>query len=1074
MPGNRRRITSLRSMLLLLFVVPLLMSVGLTGYVYRLQSMDTVDDMAGQLCSEIMSRVEQHLDSYLETARSINQTNVELARKDLLDVNDSRKLFHYFWEQGRIFRGLGTIGYAGSDGSFAGANEPENYIVIADRELTGGSIRRYAPTADGDISDTILAEKENYDARRRGWFKNAVAAGKPIWTEINPSVTGVRLDLTATAPFYDNQGTFKGIFLTDVSLSNLSDFLRSLRIGKTGQAFIIERDWSIVATSHEETPFIVLDKAEKSVRRIQAAESKSPLISAAARYLSKEGINLADIEQRQLLAVTIKDTKYFLQISPYSRHDLNFLTVIVLPEADFMSHINTSRNISILLMCLAVVVAVVLGAWMSNWVAGPIRKLSASAKALENGKLDQRVAIERKDEVGDLAGVFNSMADKLSSTIEKLREENVERRKAETAIREALNAAEDEREKNKAIIAAIGDGITIQDTDFKVLYQNSIHREMVGDHKGECCYAGYEKKEAVCEGCPVEKSFKDGGIHHTARSVPSPDGTKFFEITTSPLRDSTGKIVAGIEVVRDVTSRRQAELVLAEEKERLAVTLRCIADGVITINLEGKIIFVNRVAEELTGWEQADAVSRPLSDVFRITDKKTGAPLCGLLESALARGETITLPPNTMLTTRDGTERLIADSAAPIRDEDSQPRGLVIVFRDVTHEVRTEQELLKVRKLESVGLLAGGIAHDFNNILVAILGNLNLATQMLDTQHEAAPILDDAVKASLRAKELTNQLLTFAKGGNPVKELSSIAEVIEDSARFVLHGAKTKCIFDFADDLWLVDIDKGQISQVIQNIILNSQHAMPEGGTINVSCSNVSDSSRELAPLDPEKKFIRIAIADTGIGIQDALLEKIFDPYFTTKSEGSGLGLAISHSIIEKHNGHISAWSQPGKGTIFYIYLPAVPEENLAAERHGDDDLVHEQSGMKILLMDDDEMVRRVSGNMLEFMGHQVAHAEDGHQAIELYRNAFEAGRPFDVVIMDLTIPGGMGGQEAVQELHGIDPDARVIVSSGYSNDPILADYRKYGFEAAIVKPFDMKELSSVIRQSVGRGGTAG
>jgi PAS domain S-box-containing protein len=1072
MSENSLRITSLRTMLLLLFVVPLFIAVGLTSYVSYLHSMDTVDEMAGQLCSEIMSRVEQHLDSYLETAQSINLTNVDLAHQNLLDITDTRKLSHYFWEQGRIFKGLGTIGYAGSDGSFTGANEPENYIVIADRELTGGSIRRYAPTADGDISDTILAEKKNYDARQRGWFKNAVAAARPIWTEINPSVTGARLDLTATAPLYDSRGILKGVFLTDVSLSNLSDFLQSLRIGKTGQAFIIESDWSIVATSYAETPFIILDKTEKRVRRMQAAESKSLLVSAAAEYLLQEGINLADIAQRKLLAVKIRDTKYFLQLSPYSRHDLNFLTVIVLPEADFMSHVNTSKNISILLMCLAVVIAVVLGAWMSNWVTRPIRKLSASAKALERGELDQRVVIERNDEVGDLAKMFNSMADNLSRTIEKLREENMEREKAETAIRQALDIAEDEREKNKAIIAAIGDGISIQDTDFKVLYQNSIHREMVGEHEGEYCYVGYEKKDAVCEGCPVAKSFDDGGIHNTDRSVPSPDGTKYFEITTSPLRDSTGKIVAGIEVVRDVTSRRRAELVLAEEKERLAVTLRCIADGVITINLEGEVIFVNRVAEELTGWEQYDAVGRPLGEVFRIADKKTGAHLCGLLESALARGETINLPVSTVLTARDGTEKLIADSAAPIRDEDSQPRGLVIVFRDVTHEVRTEQELLKVRKLESVGILAGGIAHDFNNILVAILGNLNLATQMLDKQHEAAPILNDAVKASLRAKDLTNQLLTFAKGGNPVKELASIAEVIEDSAQFVLHGAKTKCVFDFADDLWLVDIDKGQISQVIQNIIINSQHAMPEGGTINVSCENVTDSSREHAPLDPEKKFIRIAITDTGIGIQETLLEKIFDPYFTTKSEGSGLGLAISHSIIEKHNGHIIAWSQPGKGTTFYIYLPAAPGKNLVVESHGDDGPLREHGGMKILLMDDDEMVRRVSGNMLKFMGYQVGHAEDGLQAINLYRTDYEAGQPFDVVIMDLTIPGGMGGQEAVQELHRIDPDAKVIVSSGYSNDPILAEYEKYGFEAAIVKPFDMKELSSVIRQSINQEDT--
>lgn len=1065
MPSVISNLISLRTYLLSLFVVQVLLAAGLTSYISHRNNVNTVDEMASQLCSEIMFRVEQHLDNYLETAQSINQTNVGLARQGLLDFHDVPKLSHYFWEQGQMFQGLGTLAFADKEGNFIGANEPENYLVVADKAFTGGSIRRYAPTANGDISDTILREKENYDARQRLWYRQALAVGKPTWTEITPSVTGARLDLTATAPFYDDRDVFQGIFLTDVSLSNITEFLQGLQIGKTGQAFIIDRDWNIVATSFKELPFDVEDKAANKVRRIRATESKSPLISAAAQYLAQEVVNLYSIAKHKRLVFTINSKKHFLQVTPYLKHNLSFLTVVILPEADFMGHVARGNRIALMLIILAVVVAILLGAWMSNWVIKPIKRLSASAKALGEGKLDQQITIERNDEVGQLARVFNSMAVNLTETIEKLRQENGKRQKTEAALLETLNLAEDEKEKNKAIIAAIGDGISIQDKDLKVLYQNSIHTEMIGDHKGEYCYKGFEKKEEICDGCPVVKSYADGLIHRSERSLPFPGGTKYFEITTSPLRDSTGEIIAGIEVVREVTDRRRAEQVLAEEKERLAVTLRCIGDGVITINVDGEVLFINKIAEELTGWEQFDAVGRSLSEVFKVYDKNTAEPLGNLIDIALMRGKSFNLPSNTILIARDGTERLIADSVAPIRDQESQPRGVVIVFRDVTHEVKTEQELLKIRKLESVGILAGGIAHDFNNILVAILGNLNLATQMLDRGHRATSILEDAVRASLRAKDLTSQLLTFAKGGYPVKELASVVEVVKESARFVLHGARTNCVFSFPDDLWLVDMDKGQVGQVIQNIIINAQHAMPEGGTIYVTGENVTDPSRESVSLDPGNKFVKITIKDQGIGIPENLIEKIFDPYFTTKSEGSGLGLAISHSIIEKHNGHINVWSKSGKGTSFCIYLPASPERKLSADQQEEEKIYEKTAEATILLMDDDEMVRHVSGNMLEFMGYQVVHAVDGREAIELYRAGYEAGKPIDIVIMDLTIPGGMGGQEAVGEILDIDPKAKVIVSSGYSNDPILADYKKYGFRAAVVKPFDMKDLNAVIKQ---------
>lgn len=518
-----------------------------------------------------------------------------------------------------------------------------------------------------------------------------------------------------------------------------------------------------------------------------------------------------------------------------------------------------------------------------------------------------------------------------------------------------------------------------------------------------------------------------------------------------------------IAVVRDVSMRKAAEVALAAEKERLAVTLRSIGDGVITTDIDGIIVLINKVAEELTGWSCEEAAGKPLTEVFNIVSEKTRQRCENPATRVLAGGEIIALANHTVLIARDGTEYSIADSGAPIRDENSEVVGVVLVFRDVTGEKRKEEDLAKGRKLESVGVLAGGIAHDFNNILTAIVGNINLALHFSKPEEKIYALLQDAEKASLRARDLTRQLLTFSKGGEPIKELAAIKDIIEDSARFVLRGSNVSCNFYCDGDLWPVEIDQGQVSQVIQNMIINAGQAMPEGGEVNVHCSNVArEQCRELhlVPRD----YLRITIQDSGIGMADTLLEKIFDPYFTTKQEGSGLGLAVSHSIISKHDGYIKVESEPGRGTTFTLYLPAERDKEfvVAVPQEAADEMCGQA---KIMIMDDDEMVRSVAETMLRYFGYEVIQARDGEEAIVFYREALESGTPIDLTIMDLTVPGGMGGQEAVREIHKIDPQAKVIVSSGYSNDPIMANYRDHGFLAAIVKPFQLHDFRVTLRR---------
>ena len=514
-------------------------------------------------------------------------------------------------------------------------------------------------------------------------------------------------------------------------------------------------------------------------------------------------------------------------------------------------------------------------------------------------------------------------------------------------------------------------------------------------------------------------------------------------------------------VVRDIDKRRRAEEALAAEKERLAVTLRSIGDGVITTDIDGAIVMLNAVAEKLTGWSQREAEGKPISEVLRLIDTKTRRQDTNPVRQVLQSGAIVGQASHSLLIARDGSERSVTSSAAPIRDRQSKIIGVVLVFRDVSDKLKMEEELLKVRKLESVGVLAGGIAHDFNNLLAAILGNIDLARHLLPEGEKAATLLQNAEKASFRAKDLTQQLLTFSKGGEPITETASIGEVISESAEFILHGGNVACSYDMQEDLWLVEIDRGQMSQVIQNLILNSKQAMADGGRISIVCRNVEDISGLHLPLPADRKYIRITISDTGAGISADILSRIFDPYFSTRKDGSGLGLAVAHSIITNHHGHISVESAPDTGTAFTILLPASagkmappqPASQPPSEGKG-----------RIMVMDDEEMVREITANMLHHLGYEVVTTASGEETIERYRQLQAASQTVDAVIMDLTIPGGMGGKEAVRLLHDIDPEARVLVASGYSNDPVLAQFRDFGFSATLIKPYRLHDLQQTLQ----------
>ena len=409
----------------------------------------------------------------------------------------------------------------------------------------------------------------------------------------------------------------------------------------------------------------------------------------------------------------------------------------------------------------------------------------------------------------------------------------------------------------------------------------------------------------------------------------------------------------------------------------------------------------------------------------------------------------------------DGQRREMSLHKATFVDKDGSIAGIAGIMIDITEAKKAAEERLRFSKLESLSTLAGGIAHDFNNILMIILGNIGLAGLDEKIGPQGQESLAQAEAACLRAQSLSQQLLTFAKGGLPIIKTISLDRVLKESTNLALSGSMTRFEFSLPEGLWAVKADEGQMAQVITNLVINADQAMPGGGVIKIGAENIWVGKGSDLPLAPGK-YVKLTFADQGIGIPAKYLDKIFDPYFSTKQKGSGLGLATAFSIIQNHAGYIKAESTVGEGTTFHLYLPAAETGPLAEEQEKPQ---WTKGQGRILVMDDEEMVREVLGRMLEHLGYEVDVASDGSEAIEKFVQAKEAGQPFAMVILDLTIPGGMGGKETIQKLLEIDPRIKALVSSGYSEDQVMGDYAQYGFCEVITKPYRVVELSKILQK---------
>lgn len=612
-----------------------------------------------------------------------------------------------------------------------------------------------------------------------------------------------------------------------------------------------------------------------------------------------------------------------------------------------------------------------------------------------------------------------------------------------TQLRQEASELQGSLARQEAILEAIGDPVSIQDTDFRVLYQNAAHKKLVGDQVGKYCYKAYSKRDEICIECPLVLSFKDSRIHTAQKKGGNTEtGPMHVEITASPLRDQEGKVIAGIEVVRNISERIKAQqaLVAAEAKFRSIVEQSMVGIYIIKDN---KFSYINPKFAEIFGYTADEIISsKTVPDLVYEEDRTLVA------ENIRKRltGEQKSIHYTFRGQKKDGTVIDIEVHGTKVDSDGSV--SIIGTLLDTT-------ENKKAGVMDSIGLLAGGIAHNFNNILTAIAGNLSLAKMYAKPGQEVFDILSEAEKATLRAKNLVYQLLTFSKGGLPIKKPVSLAKLAQDAADFALSGSDIKLDLSVQDDLWMVNADEIQISQVITNLAENARQAMNKGGSIEITMQNVLIDQISALPLK-QGGYVKIAVADQGTGISEDQIRKVFDPFFTTKKEGTGLGLAASYSIIKKHDGHITVQSTPGSGTVFEVYLPA--HQDKKADEESDDRRPRIKRG-KILVMDDEEIVRDVVARMLEQCGYSAEFARDGAEAIELYRSSRESETPFEAVILDLIVPEKMGGKEAMEKLLEIDSEVKAIVSSGYSNDPVMANFKEYGFKSVLSKPYKMEDL---------------
>jgi len=631
-----------------------------------------------------------------------------------------------------------------------------------------------------------------------------------------------------------------------------------------------------------------------------------------------------------------------------------------------------------------------------------------------------------------------------------------DRKQSEDLIEAARSRAEEEKAKTDAILAAIGDGISIQDKQYRVLYQNEVHKSYIGEQTGRYCYEAYECKDDVCEGCPVAMAYGDGRTHTVERRVDIGGRICLFEITASPLRDASGELVGGIEVVREITARRRGE----EDRTRLALAVEQAAEAIVITDRGGTIQYVNPAFERITGYSREEAVGRNP----RILRSGHHAPsFYREMWATIERGDVWT--GHFINWRKDGSLYEEDATISPVRDSSGDIVSFVAVKKDVTRMVSLEKQVRMAQKMESVGTLAGGIAHDFNNVLTVILGFGEMLKLRIAGDPKAVSDLDEILRGAERASVLTRELLTFARRQVVEPVNLDLNEVMSGLVKLIRKVTRADIEIKLvpAEESVMIRADRGQVEQVVMNLCLNARDAMPEGGqlAIETAATSLEEGYLKRYPYMKAGRYSVLSVSDTGIGMDEETRERIFEPFFTTKGpdKGTGLGLAVVYGIVKQHNGFIHVYSEPGKGSTFRVYFPEV---RAAADAR----VVVSQEAVRggketILLAEDNESVRHLTEQTLTSYGYKVLVACDGEEALDIFRRH---GKDITMVVLDVVMPK-KGGKQAYDEMIAAIPGMKVLFLSGYSANAIHDSFFLHPGISFLQKPFGPGALARKVRE---------
>ncbi|MCC3453860.1 ATP-binding protein [Microcoleus sp. PH2017_08_TRC_O_A] len=898
------RSRTLRTVLIVPFVLQLFAAVGLVGYLSFKNGQKAVNEIADRLMTEVGSRVQQNLGAYLTVPHQVNQINAVAIELGTLNLEDVPVLQRHFWRQLQIFDTLTFTGLGLEQRDNLGAERLDNGSLTW-RVSTAASnydFRTYATNESGEIG-AVLNNKINFDPRTRPWYKAAVAAGKPTWSQIYPNTAGITAYLGASMPFYDKQGKLQGVLLTNINLSTIGKFLQSLKIGETGQVFIVERSGMLVATSTGERPFHTINK-EYGAERVKAIDSKNTFTQTTAKYLRANFNEFQSLKTAQSLEFDVEGKKQFLQVLPWQDDKgLDWLIVVVVPEADFMAQINANNTATILLCAAAFVVAIIVGVVTARWVTKPILSLNEAAKNIAKGEWGKSVTLNRSDEVGELANSFNSMAAQLQVSFTEMQALNAELSESESRLNQ--------------ILEAVPVGIFVAESSGKPYYVNSRAQDLLGT--GIIANTESELREiyqAYLAGTnelypadkePLANAFKGASVNVDDMEIRQSDRIIPIEVWGTPIYDDKGKVSYAIAAFADITQRKQAEKLVAEYNRTLEVQVT-----ERTQELKTALDNLQTTQEELIQSEKMAALGQLVAGVAHELNTPLGAIRSSAGSMTTFLEQTITNLPS------------LFQSLSPAESESFNTLLYRSLQKDLTLTAKEERKLKRalIRQLEDENIDEGnaiadtlvdmGIyeADDFLSLLQKVDRDriLEMAYKLSEIQRGTQTINT----AADRASKVVFALKTYGRyDSSETMAASNITEGIETVLTLYQNNLKhnVEVIRNF-QTIPPVMCYADQLNQVWTNLIHNALQAMDNQGTLTLDILQ-------------EGNNIKVGVTDSGAGIPSEVMPKIFAPFFTTKppGEGSGLGLDIVRKIIDKHRGKIEVESVPGQ-TTFTVVLP--------------------------------------------------------------------------------------------------------------------------------------------------------